>query len=417
MQFVIGRRSAHIHNLILQSFPFVERKRTVIHGARQTESVIDEVHLARSVAAIHGSNLRNGHVAFVDDHEVIFREIIEQTERPLSRLTSVEVTRVILNARAEAELLHHFNIIYHAFFHAFGFNELALLFEGLHLLHHVLLYFPDGLRHGFATGYKQICRVNGNHFEVHYLLAGVDMNRMNRFDFVSEKRKAHRIIGISQIHIHIITLNTKSSACEIGARSAVEAFHQAMQKTLAAHGLATLYWDDALMELNGVSDTINARYTGYDNHISSAAEQRACSRQAKLFNLVIDLQILFNVNTGSRNKSLGLVIVVVTDEVLDHVIGEKRFELGVKLSSQCFVVAEHQRGTLCIGNHIGHGERLSGTCNAQQRLVFVATLHTIGQFANGGRLVATRRVGRCKFKFHQAKVAGTKGQAMAVGNI
>ena len=198
----------------------------------------------------------------------------------MTRLPAVEVTRVILDARAIAELLHHFDIVYHALFHAFRFNELALLFEGFHLLHHVLLNFPDGLGQGFTTGHKQVRRIDGDRFEVHDLLAGIHMNRMNRFDFITEECDAHGIIGISQVHIHIIALHTEGTSGEISASAAVQAFHQSVQETLTAHGLAALDGDYALVKFYRVANTVDARNTGNHYHVASAAEQGAGGREA-----------------------------------------------------------------------------------------------------------------------------------------
>src|SRR6185312_633203 len=79
-QFKIAGGSAHINGLRGQALKFLEIKRAVIQRRRQTEAVIHEGYLPRAVAAIHRPDLRHGNVAFIDHHQVIVGEIIQQTE-------------------------------------------------------------------------------------------------------------------------------------------------------------------------------------------------------------------------------------------------------------------------------------------------------------------------------------------------
>jgi len=121
-----------------------------------------------------------------------------------------------------------------------------------------LLNFPDGLCHRFAAGHKQIGRINRDQLEVHHLLSSIGINRMDAFDFISKKRDPHRIIGIGQVNVYIIALHAKRTSGKIGSCAAVQAFHQSMQETLAAHGLPSLDGYNAFVKLYGVTDTINA---------------------------------------------------------------------------------------------------------------------------------------------------------------
>ena len=61
---------------------------------------------------------------------------------------------------------------------------------------------------------------------------------------------------------------------------------------------------------------------------------------------------------------LRLVVIVVADEVLHRVVGEKRAELGTQLRRQRFVVCQHQRGAVALGNDVGHGKGLAGAGDA-----------------------------------------------------
>ena len=53
---------------------------------------------------------------------------------------------------------------------------------------------------------------------------------------------------------------------------------------------------------------------------SRALEQRARGGVAQLVDLVVDVGVLVDVGVGARDVRLGLVVVVVGDEVLDGVV-------------------------------------------------------------------------------------------------
>src|SRR5690606_29453414 len=93
LQFVIAGCGAHVYGLGCERFEFGEIQGPVIQGGRQSEAVLYERELARAVAAVHGPYLWDGDVAFVDDHQVIVWEIIEQAERSHAGLAPVKEAR------------------------------------------------------------------------------------------------------------------------------------------------------------------------------------------------------------------------------------------------------------------------------------------------------------------------------------
>ena len=50
------------------------------------------------IAVIHAADLGEGHVAFVDEQEEIFREKVNQSRRRLTRAAAVEVAGIVLDA-------------------------------------------------------------------------------------------------------------------------------------------------------------------------------------------------------------------------------------------------------------------------------------------------------------------------------
>jgi hypothetical protein len=84
---VVGGRRRDEHRLRQQSLEFVEPKRPVIERRRQPKAIVDEIFLARTIAAIHSAGLRHRDVTFVDEHQCIARQIIDERRRRLAGLT------------------------------------------------------------------------------------------------------------------------------------------------------------------------------------------------------------------------------------------------------------------------------------------------------------------------------------------
>jgi hypothetical protein len=77
---------------------------------------------------------------------------------------------------------------------------------------------------------------------------------------------------------------------------------------------------------------------------SLAAQQRVGGRVAHAVDLLVDAGVLLDERVRGRDVGLGLVVVVVGDEVLDGVVGEERLELAVELRGEGLVVGEHEQG-------------------------------------------------------------------------
>src|SRR5208283_3914156 len=101
-----------------QLLKLVEAQRPVIESGWQAEAVVDEVFLARAVAAVHSPDLRNRHVRLVDESDGVFRQIVDERWRRFPGLTPGQVTRVIFDPLAEADFEHHFEVEARALFNA-----------------------------------------------------------------------------------------------------------------------------------------------------------------------------------------------------------------------------------------------------------------------------------------------------------
>ena len=137
-----GRR-AHVDGLVRWSLELIERERPVVQRRREAEAEVDEDLLARPVVLVHPVDLRDRHVALVDDEQPVGREVVEQRPGSRARLAAREVARVVLDARAEPELSHHLEVERRALAEPLGFEHHAPLLELADALLHLGLDVDD----------------------------------------------------------------------------------------------------------------------------------------------------------------------------------------------------------------------------------------------------------------------------------
>ena len=135
------------------------------------------------------------------------------------------------------------------------------------------------------------------------------------------------------------------------------------------------------------ADTVDAGYARHDDDVV-ALDQRAGRRMAHAVDLLVDGRILLDIGVGARDIGLGLVVIVVRDEILDRVVGKETLELAVKLGGQGLVRRQHQRRTLRRLDDLGHGEGLARAGNAEQHLVAFLRVRLGHKLGNRLRLIA-----------------------------
>ncbi len=126
---------------------------------------------------------------------------------------------------------------------------------------------------------------------------------------------------------------------------------------------------------------------GHDDDVV-ALDQRAGRRVAHAVDLLVDRRVLLDIGVGARDIRLGLVVVVIGDEILDRVVREEALELAIELGGQRLVGREHQRRALRRLDHLGHGEGLARAGDAEQHLVALMRVHLRHQLGDGLRLIA-----------------------------
>ena len=88
-----------------------------------------------------------------------------------------------------------------------------------------------------------------------------------------------------------------------------------------------------------------------------------------------------------RHVGLGLVVVVVGDEVLDRVVREEFAELAVELRGEGLVVRQHHGRALHALDHRRCGHGLSAAGDAEERLVRESLVQALDQLVDRLRLI------------------------------
>ena len=84
---------------------------------------------ADRVLLVHRTDLRHGDVALVDHDEEVVGEVVEQAVGWFARGAAVDVPRVVLDAVAETDLLHHLEVVCRAHAQSLSLEQFALALE------------------------------------------------------------------------------------------------------------------------------------------------------------------------------------------------------------------------------------------------------------------------------------------------
>jgi hypothetical protein len=138
------------------------------------------------------------------------------------------------------------------------------------------------------------------------------------------------------------------------------------------------------------ADAVDARHRGDDDHVAPRQEREGRG-VAHPIDLFVDDRVLLDEGVGGRDVGLGLVVVVVADEVVDGVVGEQLLQLAVELGGEDLVVDHDQGRPLGRGDDVGHGVGLARPGDPEQDLGGVAAVQTVDQVGDRLGLVPGRR--------------------------
>ena len=167
-----------------------------------------------------------------------------------------------------------------------------------------------------------------------------------------------------------------------------------LEQTVHREGLTATEFDDVLREVLRGPQAVDAAHRRDDDDILPSGEQCRYGTQTQTVNLLVDGEVFLDVQVGARDIRLGLVVVVIRDEILHGVVREERLHLGVELCREGLVMAHDEGGAVDFFDYIGYREGLAGACHAEQYLSRSSGVQTVHKRLYRLRLVTSRLVWR-----------------------
>ena len=362
-----------------------------MHDGRR-KAVFGQRDLAPVVAPRHAVDLADRLVALVHEQQRVLGQIFEQGGRRLARHPPGQEAAVVLDPRAGPGGGDHLQVEVGALLQPLRFQQLALGHQLLQPLGQLVLDRLGRLLQR-RTG-RHVMRV-GEHADVverRDLLAGQRIELDDLLDLVAEERHAPGgVLIMRREDLQRVALHAKVAAGKGGVVALVlQADELADDLALVDH-LTLLQVEDHRRIGLDRADAVQARHRRDDDDVV-AFQQRSRRRMAHPVDRLVHRAFLLDVGVRPRHVRLGLIVIVIADEILDRVLREERLELAIQLRRQDLVRRQDQRRALQRLDDLGHGEGLAGTGDAQQHLVALAVLHLRHQFGDRGRLIAGRRI-------------------------
>jgi hypothetical protein len=303
------------------------------------------------------------------------------------------VPRVVLDSGAGADLAHHLDVVGRAHAQALGLKELALPLELAEALLELGLDSGHRALHALRTGDVVRGREDVDLGVLGDDLAGERMKGHEALDLVAEHLDAHGVLLVHREHLDRVSAHAEGAALEGDVVAGVLDVDEGTQQLLAIELVPHAQPHHAVDVLLRGAQTVDRRHAGDDDHIAPR-EQAVGGRVTQSFDLLVDGGVLLDVRIALRDVGLGLVVVVVGDEVLDRVVREQFLELGGQLGRKGLVRCQHQRGPLQLLDEPGGRGALAGAGRSEQHDVLLARRDPAHEICDGLRLVA-RRLERC----------------------
>src|SRR5580704_3511354 len=367
-QLIRAGGGGDIDGLVGAGFELLEFERAIVHGRRQAKAVIHQVLLARTITMPHAMQLGHGHVRLVNKHQVIAGKIVQERGGRFARQPAREVAGVIFDAMAVAHGLDHLQVEAGALMDTLRLDQPPLRLQLL-LPHRELVEnrFDRGL---FALRLDYVMRfwIDGQAgiFLPHGAEQRIDLRQ--GLDFVAEELDAigHLIVG--GVNLDHVPPYTKGAAAEVTIIAFVENFDQAAGNVFAADLLPLFEQQQHAVVGLRRTQTVDAAYRGDDNGVAPL-EQGTGGGKAQFIQLLVDGGFLLDVQITGRDVGLGLVVVVVGDEILDCIARKELLEFVKELRSERLIVSQDERRAIGLLDDLGHGEGLARAGNAEQGLV------------------------------------------------
>ena len=218
------------------------------------------------------------------------------------------------------------------------------------------------------------------------------MQRVDGLDLVAEHLDADGELLVHRDDLDGVAPHAEVAAREVDVVALVLHRDELADEPVAVDALADLQGDHGVQVFLGGTEAVDAGHRRDDDDVAAADSSELVVEWRRRSTSALIERVFLDEGVGLRNVRLGLVVVVVGDEVLDRVVGHELAELVGELGGQRLVVREHEGGPLHLLDEPGRGRRLARSRGAEEHDIRLARVDAAGQFGDRLRLVAARGV-------------------------
>ena len=195
-------------------------------------------------------------------------------------------------------------------------------------------------------------RINIDAFQALQNLTAGGIHIADRLHLIAKQFNPHQPIFIGGPDLEHIAPHPEATAGNLDVIAGILVVHQLSQRTAQVEGFAHLELHSRLEIFRGNAEAINATDRGDHDHIL-ALKQRAGGGVAQHVDLLVDRRRLSDVGIRNRYVGLGLVVVVIGDEIFHGIVREELPQLIAELGRQRLVVGQNQCRPAGASDHIG----------------------------------------------------------------
>ena len=272
-------------------------------------------------------------------------------------------------------------------------TSLPVLTNSSQALAQLVLDGGDGVHHALARRHVVAAGVDREARDLLPHAAGERVQQLQALDLVVEELDAQRQLAVlGGKDVDGVAAHAEGTAAELDLVALVLHADQLRDHVALAHLVAGAQRHHHLVVVGRVADAVDGAHAGHDDDVAPL-EQALGGRKSHLLDVFVDGAVLLDEQVALRHVGLGLVVVVVADEILDRVLREELAELAVQLRRQRLVGREDDGRPSQARDDVGHREGLARPGDAEQGLEGQAVVDALDQLRDRGRLVAGRRIG------------------------
>ena len=233
-------------------------------------------------------------MGFVNHQQTVCRQVIKQRRRRFARPAPGKIARVVFDARAVAQLVHHFEVELGTLAQALLFQQLVVFQQHFTPLRQLDFYLFHRLNDSLAWRHVVRFRVDGIAWNRRFHLTGERIEQRQPLNLFIEQLDTQRnIVGFRREDVDHFTAHAEGAALEGLIVTGILQLRQAAQNRPLVDQHAGGQVQHHLQVEIRVAQTVDSRYRSHHHHIAPL-KQRFGRRQTHLLDMLVHRRILLD---------------------------------------------------------------------------------------------------------------------------